>query len=146
MDEEREKMERRWKRFQEHQGYTDEQMATFRSDPIKVKSMERAPMWVTHNIIAECVESNTCNCGHKVGDRIVFNGQGCLLTDQSPNSICAFALHSIAGHMCGLFDRIHENLSGDFVFWRVGCPDVGVDKGGWGHTEWKMYTEPVKRD
>ena len=94
MDEEPEKIERRWKNFQEHMGYTDEQMAIFRSDPVRVKAMERAPMWVTHHIIAECVESRNCNAGHKVGDRIVFHGSGVLLADQSPKRMCAHVIQA----------------------------------------------------
>ena len=62
--EDAERIERRWKKFQEAHGYTDEQIAVFRSDPRKVRAMERAPKFMTHNIVAECVFARNCNAGH----------------------------------------------------------------------------------
>ena len=51
-------------------GYTDEEMAIYRSNPGNMKAMERDPKFITHRIIVEVVEANNCLAGHKVGDRI----------------------------------------------------------------------------
>ena len=84
--EQQEKMERRWKKFQDIQGYTDEEMVIFRSNPEYVKIMEYAPKFITHRIIVEVVEAHNCAAGHKAGDRIaVMSGNGHLITEEMPS-------------------------------------------------------------
>jgi hypothetical protein len=51
-------MERRWKKLQEMQGYTDEEMAIFRTKPSYVRVVEYAPKFLTHRIIIEVVEAH----------------------------------------------------------------------------------------
>lgn len=147
MDKEQtEKMERRWKRFQQAQGYTDEEIAIYRSDPQKVKAMERAPKFATYNIIAECVVSHNCNAGHKVGDKIVMDGNAVMLRDQCPERICNGVIQSIAPLIYAIWERFGENLDDvSILLDKVHCPDVGVERGGWGETVWRVYAEPKKK-
>jgi hypothetical protein len=42
-NEKKEKIEKRWKKFQEAQGYSDEEISIYRSNPRYVKAMEYAP-------------------------------------------------------------------------------------------------------
>lgn len=147
MDKEQaEKIERRWKRFQEALGYTDEEIAIYRSDPNKVKAMERAPKFATHNIVAECVVSHNCNAGHKVGDKIVMDGTGVLLRDQCPERMCHSVIQVIVPSIYAIWERFGEDLSDvSILLDRVHCPDVGIERGGWGETVWRVYAEPKKK-
>ena len=141
------KMERRWKRFQEAQGYSDAEIAKYRSDPQKVKAMEGASKFATYNIILECTDSHNCNAGHKVGDRIVMDGNGVLLRDQCPERMCAAVLQSVTPFMYAIWERFGDDQDDlNILLPNVHCPDVGVDRGGWGETCWKIYAEPRKKD
>lgn len=145
-NEHREKMERRWKRFQQAMGYTDKEIAMYRADPQKVKAMERAPKFATHNIIAECTFSRNCNAGHKVGDKIVLDGNGVILRDLCPERMCYSVIQSIAPLIYAVWERFGEDLSDvDILLPKVHCPDVGVEQGGWGETVWKVYAEPKRK-
>jgi len=141
------KMDRRWKRFQEAMGYTDDEIKAYRSDPMKVKAMERAPKFGQFNIIAECIESHNCNAGHKEGDKIVMDGNGVLLRDQCPPRICFGVIQAFAPCIYGFWERFIDDLENTQIMLPlVHCPDVGVQKGGWGETIWKLYTEPKKKE
>jgi uncharacterized repeat protein (TIGR04076 family) len=140
------KMERRWKRFQEAQGYSDAEIAKYRADPQKVKAMEKAPKFGTHNIILECTESHNCNAGHKVGDKIIMDGNGVILRDQCPERMCMAVIQTVGPLVYALWERFNEDLDDvNLMLPNVHCPDVGVERGGWGETMWKIYAEPRKK-
>jgi uncharacterized repeat protein (TIGR04076 family) len=142
----RKSMDERWKKFQEALGYTDAQIAILRSDPRKVRAMENAPKFSTHNIVFECVYAENCNGGHKVGDKITLDANGVLLTAQCPKRMCAFAIQAATSYLYGIWERIGEDLEDvGTIFEQVHCPDVGVERGGWGETIWKVYAEPRKK-
>ena len=139
-------MEKRWRRFQEAQGYTDAELDFLRSDPRKIRAMERAPKFSTQNIIIECIFSRSCNAGHKVGDKIVLDANAVLQRDQCPERMCAFAIQAATSYIYGIWERIGEDLDDvGTLFDNVHCPDVGVERGGWGETIWKVYAEPKKK-
>jgi uncharacterized repeat protein (TIGR04076 family) len=140
------KMERRWKRFQEAMGYTDKEIEAYRADPMKVKAMERAPKFGTYDIIAECVQSRNCNAGHKVGDKIIFDGNGVILRDLCPPRMCFGVIQVIAPCIYAIWERFADDLEDVCIMLPlVHCPDVGVENGGWGETIWRVYAEPKKR-
>ena len=144
--EQQEKIDRRWKRFQEALGYTDDEIAKFRSDPTKAKAMERAPKFMTYNIIAECVFARNCNAGHREGQKIVMDGNGVILRDQCPERMCFAAIQAFASYLYGIWERFGDDLEDVCLLSdAVHCPDVGVERGGWGETIWRVYAEPKKR-
>jgi uncharacterized repeat protein (TIGR04076 family) len=127
-------------------GYSDAQIAEYRSDPMKVKAMEKAPKFTTYNIIAECVESHNCNAGHKAGDKIVMDGNGVILRDQCPERMCYSVIQTIAPCVYAVWERFGDDLDDVRILLdKVHCPDVGVEKGGWGETIWRVYAEPKKK-
>ena len=146
--EQQEKMEKRWKRFQEAQGYTDEELAIFRSNPEYVKAMEHAPKFTTHQIVVDVVEAHNCNAGHKAGDRIVvMTGNAYLKTEEMPKRVCIWAITAIAPCIYAIWERFHEDLDPDRVLFKtVHCPDVGCRMGGWGEIVMKVYAEEVPRE
>jgi uncharacterized repeat protein (TIGR04076 family) len=148
MDEERaQKKERRWKKFQEMQGYTDEDIAKYRSNKRYVKAMEDAPKFMTHNIIVEVIESHNCNAGHKVGDKFVLTGNGYLIADESPKYMCIHALGAFMPYIYAMWERFYEDLDPNgLLFDIVHCPDTGCKKGGWGELLMRMYAEEVPKE
>jgi len=110
----------------------------------------RACPWVSttavmlnKTIVAEIIESHGCDSGHKVGDKIYFDGRGVsLLTKLGPSRICIFALHSIALAMPALAELLYAGINpNEMRFKRFGCPDVGIKCGGWGHIVMELGVE-----
>jgi uncharacterized repeat protein (TIGR04076 family) len=94
-------------------------------------------------IVAEIIESHGCDSGHKVGDKIYFDGRGIsLLTKLGPSRICIFALHSVALAMPALAELLYAGINpNEMRFKRFGCPDVGIKCGGWGHIVMELSIE-----
>ena len=134
--------ENTWKFFQQHLGYTDEEMALFRARPENADVLAKAPALMQKTIIAEVVESHGCNSQHKVGDRFVFDGAGNLITGSSPRRICVFALNGLAGLIGAAHELHYAGLDPNSLrFNRTGCFDVGVRCGGWGHIVMEVRVE-----
>ena len=142
-----EKMGRIWKKFQEIQGYTDEELAIYRSNPKNVKAMEHAPKFITHRIIVEVVEAHNCLAGHQVGDKIaVMNGNAHLITDEMPKYVCAFGLAAAVPRIYAMWERFYEDLDPNGLFLdTIHCPDVGCRRGGAGEIVMKIYAEEAPR-
>jgi uncharacterized repeat protein (TIGR04076 family) len=144
---EQEKANKRWKKFQEMQGYSDQEIAVYRSNPRYVKAMEHAPKFMTHNIIVEVVESHNCNAGHKVGDKFVLTGNGYLVRDACPKYMCVHALTAFAPLVYAMWERLYEDLDPDMMLFNtIHCPDVGCKRGGWGELIMRMYAKEVPKE
>lgn len=134
--------EKMWMDLQKHLGYTDEELATFRSSPKNVKMVEETPQFMTHKIIAEVIKSNGCHSQLKVGDKIVMNGNGQLIRDECPEKICIWALAPLSGLVTAVFERFVEQLDPNALLFNVvSCQDVGIDCGGWGRILMKIRVE-----
>ena len=131
-----------WKLFQAHMEYTDEEMEVFKSDPLKVKMVTETPEFVTCRVIAEVIESHGCHAKHRVGDRFVMTAGGQLIAEESPKRMCVSAVAEISKVLPAIYERLVNKT--DPHFERVDivhCPDVGLDKGGWGKILMKVYVE-----
>jgi uncharacterized repeat protein (TIGR04076 family) len=134
-----------WRRFQQHMGYSDEEMEIFKSDPEKVLMVTQRPEFVKCRIIAEVIESHGCHAQHKVGDRFVMTAGGQLITDESPKRICVFALGEISHILPAIYDRIISRSDPNFERKNIiQCTDVGLDKGGWGRILMKVWVEKYR--
>ena len=80
--------ENAWKMFQQHLGYTDEDMAKFRADPRNEEVLAKAPELMNKTIVAEVVESHGCNSQHKVGEKFYLDGAGNLISKLCPKRMC----------------------------------------------------------
>ncbi len=131
-----------WKLFQEHMEYTDEEMETFKSDPIKVKMVTQTPEFVKCRVVAEVIESHGCHAKHKVGDRFVFTPGGQLIEDECPKGMCISALAELNKALQAITERLINKADPELERYNiVQCPDVGLDKGGWGKILMKVYLE-----
>ncbi len=133
-----------WTRFQEHMGYTDEEMEIFKSDPEKVKMVTETPEFVKCRVVAEVIESHGCHARHKVGDRFVMTGGGQLIAEESPKRMCMFALGPLSNVLPTIYERLITKSDPDLGRSNiVQCTDVGLDKGGWGKILMKVYVEKI---
>jgi len=123
-----------WKFMQQHLGYTDEELEIFRSNPKNVEIMSKAPDLMKKTIVAEVVASHGCASQHHVGDKFYFDGAGNLITKLSPKRICVHALSVLSGPMVVVNELFYAGVDpNDMRLNRVGCFDVGIQCGGWGH-------------
>jgi len=136
------KAEEIWMRFQQHMGYTDEEMKIFRSDPMRVRMVTETPEFVKCRVIAEVIESHGCHARHKVGDRFVMTAGGQLITEESPKRVCMFALGPVSHQLPAIYERLIAKSDPEFKSYSiVQCTDVGLAKGGWGKILMKVYVE-----
>jgi uncharacterized repeat protein (TIGR04076 family) len=135
--------EKTWGIFQKQLGYNDEEMKQFRENPRNEDVLSKTAVMLNKTIVAEIIESHGCDSGHKVGDKIYFDGRGVsLLTKLGPSKICIFALHSVALAMPALAELLYAGLDPNKMrFKRFGCPDVGIRCGGWGHIVMELSME-----
>ena len=134
-----------WKAMQDHLDYTDEEMAQFRGHPMNEVVMSKGAEMMNKTIAFEVIESNNCNSGHKVGDRIVFDGAGNLITKLNPKRVCIYALHAVTAQIFASNELIYAGVDpNNMLFKRTGCFDVGVKCGGWGRIILEMKVEDRK--
>ena len=134
-----------WKFMQQHLGYTDEELEIFRSNPKNVEIMSKAPDLMNKTIVAEVVASHGCASQHHVGDRFYFDGAGNLITKLSPKRICVHTLSVLSGPMVVVNELFYAGVDpNDMRLNRVGCFDVGIQCGGWGHIAMEVKVEDRK--
>jgi uncharacterized repeat protein (TIGR04076 family) len=132
------------KRFQKHMGYTDEDMALFKSDPNKVKMVTETPEFVKCRVIAEVIESKGCHARHLVGDRFVMTPSGQLITENVPKRICLSALAAVGGVIPAVYERLVSKSDPEFKRSQVvQCGDIGLENGGWGKILMKIFLEKI---
>ena len=141
--------ERMWKFFQEHLGYSDEEMQLFRENPRNEEVLSKSLALMNKTIIAEVVESQGCNSQHKVGDRFYLDGAGNLISKLCPKRMCIFPMAALASIVFGAHELFYAGVDpNEMRFKRFGCHDVGVRCGGWGHivVELKVEDRNIQAD
>jgi uncharacterized repeat protein (TIGR04076 family) len=135
-----------WKFLQKHLGYTDDEMKKFRQNPRNADVISKAPALLNKTIVMEVVDSHGCNSQHKVGDKFYFDGAGNLLTKLCPSRICFAALASVEPLINAASELFYAGVDpNELRFKRVGCSDVGVQCGGWGHIAMELRMEERKK-
>ena len=134
-----------WKFIKELLGYTDEELELFRKNPKNVDIISKIPALMGKTIVAEVVASHGCNSQHKVGDRFFFDSAGNLLTKLNPKRICIHALSVLSTPIFVVNELSFAGVDpNEMRFNRVGCFDVGVRCGGWGHIVLEVKVEDRK--
>lgn len=131
--------------MQDHFGYTDEEMKMFRENPRNADVLSKGPALMSKTIVVEVVESHGCNTQHKVGDKLYFDGAGNLLTKLCPKKVCIYALAAVEKLVFASNELFYAGADpNEMRFKRVGCFDVGVRCGGWGHIVLELSMEDRK--
>ncbi|MBM3118953.1 MAG: hypothetical protein FJ006_05280 [Chloroflexi bacterium] len=135
-----------WKPLQKHLGYSDEEMKQFKSDPRNIDVISKTSALLSKTFVAEVVEAHGCDSQHKVGDKFYIGGHGNLLTKLCPKKVCVFALIPVATLIYTANELIYAGVDpNEMRFKRVGCSDVGLKCGGWGHVVMELRAEERKR-
>ena len=122
------------KYMQQHLGYTDEELELFGSNPKNLEILSKVPGLMQKTIIAEVVASHGCNSQHQIGDKFYFDGAGNLLTKLNPKRVCIHAWSALAGPIYVANELFYAGIDpNEMRLNRVGCFDVGIRCGGWGH-------------
>jgi uncharacterized repeat protein (TIGR04076 family) len=135
----------KWKVMKERLGYSDEEMKTFQENPRNCDVVSKAPALVNKTIVLEVVESHGCNSQHKVGDKIIYDGAGNLLTKHSPEKICVYAINAAVPLIYAANELFFAGIDPNQMrFKRSACIDVGVQCGGWGRIVLELSVQDRK--
>ena len=119
-----------------------EELATVLKNPKYQNLVENAAKGSRYQLVAEIVASKGCHSGHTIGQRIVFDSAGNLMTRQSPNRVCAFLMPNLTVLINAFFENLMNGRDpNEVMFNRTGCFDVGPMCGGWGHVQVEMRAE-----
>ena len=134
--------ERVWKLMQKRLGYSNEEMALFKTDPRNADVLSKGADLMNKLIVLEVVESHGCNSRHHVGDRFYFDGAGNLLTDRCPKKVCGYSLNAALMMVFAANELIYAGVDPNEIrFKRAGCFDVGIECGGWGRIVLELRVE-----
>ncbi len=132
--------------IQEHFAYTDEEMKVFMENPRNLDVLAKTPLFANKTMVFEVVDAHGCNSRHKRGDKFYFDGAGNLLTKQSPDRICIYALNAATALIFAAGELLMAGVDpNELRFKRTGCFDVGVKCGGWGHIVMELKVEERQR-
>jgi uncharacterized repeat protein (TIGR04076 family) len=135
-----------WDFMQNHLGYSNEEMKTFRENPRNTDVLKKAAALMNKTIVLEVVESKGCNSQHKVGDKFYFDGAGNLITKMNPERICVYAMGSMAPAIFVANELFYAGVDpNEMRFKRASCFDVGVQCGGWGQIVMEIRVEDRKK-
>jgi uncharacterized repeat protein (TIGR04076 family) len=138
--------ENMWGTLQERLGYSNEEMQRFKKDPRNEYILSIATEQMNKTIVMEVVESKGCISQHKAGDKFYFDGAGNLLTKLCPSKVCYSAISSASNLIFAAIELFYAGVNAnDIRFKRVGCPDVGVHCGGWGHIVMELRVEDRRK-
>jgi len=97
-----------------------------------------------YRLVAEVIESKGCHSGHVVGQRLVFDNSGNLLTKESPERVCAFLMPNLTVLINAFFENLMNGRDpNEVMFDTSGCFDQGPACGGWGHVVFRMKAELI---
>jgi len=95
-----------------------------------------------YRLVAEVIESKGCHTGHVVGQKLIFDSTGNLLTKESPERICSFLMPNLTVLVNAFFENLVNGRDpNEVMFNTTGCFDTGAFCGGWGHVVVKMTAE-----
>ena len=95
-----------------------------------------------YRLVAEVIDSKGCHTGHVVGQKLIFDNSGNLLTKESPDRVCAFLMPNLTVMLNAFFENMMNGRDpNEVMFNTTGCFDTGPMCGGWGHVVVKMTAE-----
>ncbi len=122
----------------------DQDWAVIEKNPKFQRLFQNAVTAAQYRLIAEVVQSDGCHSGHIVGQKLVFDNSGNLLTKENPDRICAFLMPNLTVLINAFFENLMNGRDpNEVMFNSTGCFDTGPACDGWGHVVVRMTA--VKR-
>ncbi len=95
-----------------------------------------------YRLVAEVIDSKGCHTGHVIGQKLIFDNAGNLLSKESPDRICAFLMPNLTVLVNAFFENMMNGRNpNEVMFNTTGCFDSGPMCGGWGHVVVRMTAE-----
>lgn len=125
-------------------GLEEQDWATIEGNP-KFQSLFRNAIEASrYRLVAEVIESKGCHSGHRVGQKLIFDDSGNLLTKENPDRICCFLMPNLTVLINAFFENLMNGRDpNEVMFNTTGCFDTGPACGGWGHVVLRMRAEPA---
>ena len=112
----------------------DQEWSTIEKNPKFQRLFHNAIKAAQYRLVAEVVESNGCHSGHVVGQKLVFDNSGNILTKENPDRICSFLMPNLTVLINAFFENLmNGRYPNEVMFNTTGCFDTGPSGGGWGH-------------
>jgi len=120
----------------------DEDWSVIEKNPKFQRLFQNALEASRYRLVAEVVESIGCHSGHVVGQKLIFDSSGNLLTRENPDRVCAFLMPNVTVMINAFFENLMNGRDpNEVMFNTTGCYDTGPLCGGWGHVVVRMTAE-----
>lgn len=126
-------------------GYTEAEVEKFHEGGHRTRQVLRlSGAAAKYSIKAEVVKSKNCNSGHIVGQTLILDVDGNLISKLCPKKVCVYLISQLMIPVALINERLSESLEpNDFHFMRyLRCPDTGVDCYGYGEVMLKVQVVP----
>ncbi len=122
----------------------DQKWTVIESNPRFQQLFQNALKAAKYRLVAEVIESEGCHSGHVVGQKLIFDSTGNLLTKENPDRICSFLMPNLTVLVNAFFENLVNGRDpNEVMFNTTGCFDTGPFCGGWGHIVVKMTAELI---
>jgi hypothetical protein len=120
----------------------DKDWSLIQKNPKFQKLFQNAIEASRYRLVAEVIESVGCHSGHVVGQKLIFDNSGNLLTRENPDRVCAFLMPNLTVLINAFFENLMNGRDpNEVMFNTTGCFDTGPLWGGWGHVVVRMTAE-----
>jgi len=120
----------------------DQEWAIIERNPKFQRLFKNALEASKYRLVAEVIDSKGCHSGHVVGQRLIFDNSGNLLTKENPDRVCSFLMPNLTVLINAFFENMMNGRDpNEVMFNTTGCYDTGPSCGGWGHVVLKMKAE-----
>jgi len=117
----------------------DQEWAIIKQNPKFQRLFKNAIEASKYRLVAEVIDSKGCHSGHVIGQKLIFDNSGNLLTKESPDRVCAFLMPNLTLLINAFFENMMNGRDpNEVMFNTTGCFDTGPQCGGWGHVVIKM--------
>lgn len=125
--------------------YSDKEIEKFNEGGHRIRQVKRLSHAASlYSIEAEITNAKHCNSGHTVGQKLILDVDGNLISKLCPKKMCVYLISQLTIPVALINERLSEGLEpNDFHFMRyVRCPDAGVECYGYGEVMLKVQVVP----
>lgn len=120
----------------------DQEWSIIEKNPKFQQLFQNAIKASKYRLVAEVIESKGCHSGHVVGQKIIFDSTGNILTKENPDLICSFLMPNLTVLINAFFENLMSGRDpNEVMFNTTGCFDTGPSCGGWGHVVVRVTAE-----
>ena len=133
------------KKYGQRVGYMESEVVKFHEGGHRIRQVKRLSQVASlYSIEATVVHAKHCNSGHTVGQKLILDVDGNLISKLCPKRMCVYLISQLTIPVALINERLSEGLEpNDFHFMRyVRCPDAGIECYGYGEVMMKVNVVP----